>query len=398
MIRLRFLPLVLALAVALAALPAVAHAQEAAPVPTPTPAAQEAPAGPNAEDFAAAFLGGLPALLQKVPQFFGTWLGEGIERLLRLVWDAAAHVFGPVNIFTQLPDLWTYNLPAVGLARARLAPVAAALVGLALALTVLLAGLGTLLGRPFGWLLNRLPYLLLAGAGLAAAPQLMAWWIGLVNSLSGALLDPLTGLPGLSQLTAVGQLLDIVWVAVLYAGFAVWFLFHRLKVLVLAALCVAVAPLAIAVGVLPFPLAQRFFSLWLTTFLGVTAVQVLQAVCLGIGANVIVVGSAYSGGASEVMAGLVGAGSLLAAGAVPKLVLGGLAGTTTGGAGAAGGLVKAAVDIGLVVAGLGAVKAAAGAATVTQVVAQQGAVAGARSGHVVSLLGGRTPLLPAPKS
>lgn len=395
--RPRCLSLALLLAAALlCVLPVAAHAQEAAPVPTPTPtpAPQEAPSGPSADDIASAFLGGLPTLLQKVPQFFGTWLGEGIERLLRLVWDAAAHVFGPINIWTQLPDLWTYNLPAVGLARQRLLPIASAIVGLAIVLTVGMAGLGTIFGRPFGWALNRLPYIVLAGAGFVASAQLMSWWIGLCNALSGALLDPLTGLPGLSQLTAVGQLLDLVWVAVLYAGFALWFLFHRIKVLVLAALCVAVAPLAIAVGVLPFPLAQRFFSLWLTTFLGVTAVQVLQAVCLGIGANVIVVGSAYSGGASEVMAGLVGAGSLLAAGAVPKLVLGGLAGTSGAGA---GGLVKAAVDIGLVVAGLGAVKAAAGAATVTQVVAQQGVVAGSRSGYVVSLLGGRTPLLPAPR-
>src|SRR5262249_15123669 len=163
------------------------------------------------------------------------------------------------------------------------------------------AGLGTVMGRPFGWALNRAPYLLLAGAGIAAAPPLMRWWVDFANALSGALLDPLTGLPGLGQMTAVGQALNLGWVAVLYAGFALFFLIQRIKLLVYAALCLAVAPLAIAAGVLPIPLAQRFFAWWAATFLGVCFVQVLQAACLGIGANIILVGGAASDGRQGVM-------------------------------------------------------------------------------------------------
>lgn len=389
----RRLAFCLLLVVAVALLPAVAHAQEAAPVPTPTPG-PSAPSGSSVDDIANGILGGLGDVLlttlrQGLPTILGDWLGSTLEALIRGVWDALARVFGPINIFTQMPDLWTYNLPAVGLARQRLVPIAAALVGLGTVLTVLLAGLGTLIGRPFGWALAHAPHLLLAGAGIAAAPQLMSWWIDLMNATSGALLDPVTGLPGLNQLTAVGQLLDIGWVAVLYVAFAGWFLFARLKLLVLAALCVAVAPLAIGVGALPLAPAQHAFRWWLTTFLGVTAVQVLQATCLGIGANVILVGSAHSGGASEIMAGLMGAGSLLAAGSIPKMVLGGLAPET-------GNMRRTLKRAFYVVAGLGA--ASAGVATVTQVVGAAGAVRGYGGTYVGSLLGdGPLPLLPAPK-
>ena len=208
--------------------------------------------------------------------------------------------------------------------------MATALVGLGLALSVLLAGLGTIIGRPFGWLWGRLGAVLLATAGLAVAPRLIAWFFQLCNALAGAVLDPFGGLPGLERMTAVGQALSLGWVAVLYAGFALVFLFQRLKLLVIAALCCAVAPLAVAAGALPADLAQRFFRWWLTTTVGVALVHVLQALCLGIGANVLLVGGTSgtpgpAEGSQEAMAGLVAAGALLAAGSVPKLLLGGLA-------------------------------------------------------------------------
>ena len=87
--------------------------------------------------------------------------------------------------------------------------------------------------------------------------------------------------------------------------------------------------------------------------------HVLQAVCLGIGANVLLVGGASgtpgpAEGSQEAMAGLVAAGALLAAGSVPKLLLGGLA--AAAGPSALGAVLRAATML----AGLGVVGAAAG--------------------------------------
>lgn len=395
------LPLAFALLVVTAR---VVLAQDAVTVETGNAAATQAssfswPDGWEAA-IARALLGGLPAAI-------GSWLGEGIQAILRAVWDGLARVFGPINVFTQLPDLWTYNLPAVGVARTRLAPIAARIVTLGIVATVALAGLGTLVGRPFGWLLSRFPTILLAAGGLVAAPTLTKWWVDVCNALSGALLDPITGLPGLSAMTAVGQLVTLGWVAFLYLGFALVFLFARLKLLVYAALCIAVAPLAIAAGAIPLPRAQGVFEWWLTTFLGVTVVQVLQAVCLGIGANILVVGGANSDGAGELMAGLVGAGAILAAGTVPKLVLGRLA--PAAGTGLLGGAVQAATML----AGFGVAGAVAkGGFTWVQAVAPAALGAGVPgggavvtqvgrvgSGYVRSILAGAptVPMLPPPR-
>jgi hypothetical protein len=390
---------------------AVAHAQTPDPTPTPAP---EAPAGPSAGDIggavAAALLSGLPDLLYDLGlRFFREGLpgllGDAVQWALRAVWDGMAWLFAPINIFTQLPDLWTYNLPAVRVARDSLAPLAAAIVAAATVATVLLAGLGTIIGRPFGWVLNRAPYVLLAGAGIAAYPQLGQWWIDFSNALSGALLDPLTGLPGLSQMTAVGQALNLGWVALLYAVFALFFLVQRIMLLVYACLCLAIGPLAIAAGVLPVPLAQRFFGWWATTFLGVCFVQVLQAVCLGIGANILLVGGASSDGRQGVMAGLIGAGAILAAGTVPGLLLRRL----TPAAASAPGWLWTALNAATVLVGVGlgaqALKTWAWPVFKTALPAgapAAGAVATAtqaapRTGYVRSLLGGAPLALPPPK-
>ena len=133
------------------------------------------------------------------------------------------------------------------------------MLALALVLGVLWAGLGTILGRPFGHLLNTLPLYLLANAGLVAAPALTRWWIDLVNAASAALLDPSSGLPGLDQVRGFDHVSALGVVAVVYVLFALVFLLHRLKLVVLTALLLTVAPLAIAAGALPFPMAQRFF-------------------------------------------------------------------------------------------------------------------------------------------
>jgi hypothetical protein len=103
------------------------------------------------------------------------------------------------------------------------------------------------------------------------------WWLDLVNAASGALLDPSSGLPGLDQVRGFDRISALGVVAAVYVVFALVFLLHRLKLVVLTGLLLGVAPLAIAAGALPFGLAQRFFRWWLATFLAVTFVQVLQA-------------------------------------------------------------------------------------------------------------------------
>jgi hypothetical protein len=340
-----------------AAAPALAAVE---PPPAPT-----GPSFPSPQAIAQALLDGLGRALTgwlaspDLRGAVGSAAGELLEWGLRRVWDGLAWAFGGVNVFTQLPPTWTTELPAVRLTRERLTPVATGIVGLGLAASVLLAGLGTIVGRPFGWLWGRLGAVLLATAGLAVAPQLIAWFFQFTNALAGAVLDPFGGLPGLDRMTAVGQWLSLGWVALLYAGFALVFLFQRLKLLVVAALMCAIAPLAVAAGALPLPLAQAFFKWWLTTTVGVALVHVLQALCLGIGANVLLVGGTAgtpgpAEGGQEAMAGLVAAGALLAAGSVPKLLLGGLA-AAAGPSALVGPLLRAAAAL----AGLGALGAAA---------------------------------------
>jgi hypothetical protein len=311
---------------------AAAPTWAAADPPPPPPG----PSFPSPQAIAQALLDGLGQALTgwltspDLRGALGDSLGELVEWGLRRVWDGLAWAFGGVNLFTALPPAWTYELPAVRTAQARLAPVAASLVLLGTVSSVLLAGLGTIIGRPFGWLWERLQAVLLATAGLAVGLPLIGWLFGFANALAGAILDPFGGLPGLADMSAVGQWLSLGWVAVLYVCFAVFFLLQRIKLVAVAALCCAAAPLALAAGALPFPLAQGFFKWWLTTTVGVALVHVLQALCLGIGVNVLLVGGAAAGpgpagDAQDAAAGLLAAGFLFAAGTVPKLLLGGLA-------------------------------------------------------------------------
>jgi hypothetical protein len=387
-----------------AAAPVVA--QEPPPEPAP------GPSFPSPQAIAEALLAGLGRALTgwltspDLRGVVGAAAGEFVQWALRRVWDGLAWAFGGVNLFTQLPPAWTTELPAVRLARERLTPVATGLVGLGLALSVLLAGLGTIIGRPFGWLWGRLGAVLLATAGLAVAPRLITWYFQLCNALAGAVLDPFGGLPGLERMTAVGQALSLGWVAVLYAGFALVFLFQRLKLLVIAALCCAIAPLAVAAGALPHDLAQRFFKWWLTTTVGLGLVHVLQALCLGIGANVLLVGGASgtpgpAEGSQEAMAGLVAAGALLAAGSVPRLLLGGLA-AAAGPSALLGPLLHAAsllAGLGLGAAALRTTIHAVPAAgpLVARAAAAGGPPAAPGPGYVRSLLGGAPLALPPPQ-
>jgi len=228
----------------------------------------------------------------------------------------------------------------------------------------------------------------------------MAWWIQFCNAAAGALLAPGTGLPALREMEAVDRVSALGVIALVYLGFALWFLLLRLKLLGLAVVLLGVAPLAIAAGALPFPQAQRFFSWWLTTFLATTFVQVLQAFCLAVGgwlvAQPVVTGGAPSDGAKDLLTAAIGAGVILAAGGLPPLLLGSLARAGVGNA-----TVNTALHVATAIASFTA------AGGVLAHVAPVGrpivtpppppgppAVSG---GHVRSLLGGAPLALPSPE-
>jgi hypothetical protein len=79
-------------------------------------------------------------------------------------------------------------------------------------------------------------------------------------------------------------------------------------------------------GAMPFKKAQDAFDVWLTYAVASTFVQVVQAVFLGLGAGILIHGTAGpdQSAVSETMAGIVGIGSILAAGTVPNLMVGAL--------------------------------------------------------------------------
>jgi hypothetical protein len=185
-------------------------------------------------------------------------------------------------------------------------------------------------------------------------------------------------------------------VAVVYLIAAFLLLLHRLKLVVVVALLLVAAPLAIAAGALPFPDAQRFFRWWLSTFLGATFVQVLQATCLGLGAALLsapLVPGEVEGPAQGVLAASVGVGAILAALSLPGMLLGTLARAQL-----APGVVGTTLQAAAMLAGIG-LAWPAGPAIVTPVTRAVGAFAGpppagatvapiARGGYVGSLLAG----------
>ncbi|MGH2356123.1 MAG: hypothetical protein ACRDJN_31330, partial [Chloroflexota bacterium] len=200
---LAFLASALILPVALTASPAFAQ-ESPPPAPAPTPSPAPGPdLGGALQDFGSQLLGQLGGVLQQAltdwftnsgPGLFGKLLATAFGAVAEVLWWLAGGVLGAgsgvggANVFTQLPPGWSYDLAPVVAMRARLLPLAGAVLALALVLGVLWAGLGTVLGRPFGQLLNTVPMYLLASAGLVAAPALTRWWIDLVNAASAALL------------------------------------------------------------------------------------------------------------------------------------------------------------------------------------------------------------------
>lgn len=331
--RVSRLSLVSVLAVSLlVALPLVAHAE----VETPPPGWHF----PSGEDIARPLLAGLQNVLINTVDFW--WdhsapvvIARAISllfgALVAVVWWALGPLLQAINFYTRLPPAWSYELGPVVAMRRQLLPLASATLVLGLVLGIGWGALSLVLGRPFGRLLNALPTFLLATAGLVAAPQLTRWLVDFANAISDALLSPGGGLPGLDRMGAVDRLSALGVVTIVYLLFALWFLLFRLKLLVIVAVLLVVMPLAIVAGALPFPQAQRFFSWWGSTLVASVFVQVLQAVCLGIGAAMItapvVTGGDPSNPLQDLFSGIIGVGAILAAASFPGMLLGALSRT-----------------------------------------------------------------------
>ena len=416
-------------AVAPGSSPAAVQAQEAqeidpAPTSSPVAGAPDAPAGPSwpsAEAIAGAVLGGLGDVIQRAlvgffeqsgAAIFGRLLTAAFGVVASWLWRAAGPSSGGSTSSPSCRRRGATTCRPVGELRGRLEPVARAVVLLGLVLGIGWAVAGTLLGRPFGRLLNVVPTFLLATGGLLVAPQLCRWWIDFCNALSGALLDPATGLPGLAEVRGWEQFSALGVVAVVYLIVCLLLLLHRLKLVVVCALLLAVAPLAVAAGALPVPQAQRFFSWWLSTFLGVTFVQVLQACCLGLGAALLsapFAGGRADGPAEGMLSALVGIGAITAAMSLPGMLLGSLARAHL-----APGVLATALQVATILAGFGFAGAVArgGGFAWARMVPPVGLPPGApvppggagatvapalRSGYVRSLLAGQVPALPPPR-
>jgi hypothetical protein len=319
------------------------------------------------------------------PSLFGRLLTMAIGALAQWLWQAAGGALGGFNLFTQLPPMWSYELrPAVEL-RDRLGPLAKGLVGLAF-----LAGIGwgavcLATGRTFSRVVGALPTFLLATGGLLAAPTLCKWWIDFANAASASLMNPSSGLPGLEQVRGWEYESALGVVALVYLVVAVLMLLTRLKLVVIVCLLLVVAPIALASAALPVPLAQRFFSWWLATFAGAVFVQVLQAVCFGLGAALLAapfVTGGVEGPAEAVLSASIGIGSLLAAMALPGMLLGSLAR-----AGLAPGVLGSALQAGTLLAGFG-----------LPLAASMGAAGAAASAGRAAVWPVAPPALPAPST
>ncbi len=163
-----------------------------------------------------------------------------------------------------------------------------------------------------------------ATAGLLLGTRLYLTLIDVSNSLVGRFLDPTGGLPGLDRLTAFGQAVTFPILALIYAGFAACFFFARIKVVLTVVVCLILSPVAFVLGALPFKKAQDAYDVWLTYAVASAFVQVVQAVFLGLGANILIHGTAgpEETAVSEATAMVVGTASIMAAGTMPGMLLG----------------------------------------------------------------------------
>jgi hypothetical protein len=204
-------------------------------------------------------------------------------------------------------------------------PLAATGLGLAAVVTLGLSMLSVLGGRPPAELFSGLRHFVRGTVGLILGTRLYLTLIEVCNSLSARLLDPAGGLPGLEHMTAAGQLVAYPVVALVYLLFATVFFFTRAKVVFTCVACLVLAPVAFVLGALPFKKAQDVYDVWLTYAVASAFVQVVQAVLLGIGANVLTHGTSAAQVTPGVLgAGIVGVVSVFAAGTAPTMILGAL--------------------------------------------------------------------------
>jgi hypothetical protein len=255
---------------------------------------------------------GLPALL-----------GHWVQDTLRAVWNALWDLFAPFNVFFQIPT-WIVGQPFVETAWGILLPVAAVALGLAAVATLGLSMLSILGGRPPAVLFSGLRHFVRGTAGLLLGTRLYLTLIDVSNSLVARFLDPAGGLPGFDRLTAFGQAVTLPVLAVIYLVFACVFFVSRAKVVLTCIVCLILAPLAFVLGAMPFKKAQDAYDVWLTYAVASAFVQVVQAVFLGLGASILIHGTAGSGQSapSEAMAAVVGILSIAAAGTMPTMLLG----------------------------------------------------------------------------
>jgi hypothetical protein len=255
---------------------------------------------------------GLPALL-----------GEALRAWLSAAWDAVWGAFEPFNFFTQIPT-WIVGLPFIERAWDTLFPLAAVGLGLAAVATLGLSMVSVMGGKPPDVLFSGLRHVMRGAVGLIVGTRLYLTFIEVSNGLSARLLDPTGGLPGLERMNTLGQAVSFPVLLLLYALFACLFFFIRAKVVFTCVACLILAPVAFVLGALPFKKAQDAFDVWLTFAVASAFVQVVQAVFLGIGANVLIHGTAGAGQGpqEEVAAGIVGIMSIFAAGTVPTMILG----------------------------------------------------------------------------
>jgi hypothetical protein len=218
--------------------------------------------------------------------------------------------------------------------------------GLAGALIVARLVAGAVFDWPFpGWALAVVKVAALAPL-VAAAPAAMLALIRAGNALSAALFDPGSGLPGLAGADGYDKAAGTGAAMLFYFATCLWLWWVRVQIVLAALLLFATSPLAVACWALPFGTCAWIARAWLTTFIGVVAVQVLMALTLGIGAALLSA-NVVQGGAESAPAGVVNvalAAALVGATCwIPRRVLGALVAHAPPGTGlvAAGQLARA---------------------------------------------------------
>lgn len=266
-----------------------APAPDATPPPGPPgPTSVFPSAGDIAGALVAPFTTALTTWFKAVPDTFGGWINEGITQLTDALWAWLMGLLDRFNIITTLPPGLTYKLPAVVQLRDRLTRLAGTLWLLAAICQIVYGAGGTIFGRPLGRLFPGLGRLILAAGARYYAPQVMAGWIDLCNAMSNSLLGLETGLPGMNNFAAGSQRASAELIATgVYLSMALLLLLGRISTLIWIDMLLVVAPLALTVWALPFPLAQRAGAWWCNQFLLQSFTQVLLAIVLALAVGIL---------------------------------------------------------------------------------------------------------------